>query len=377
MSRQDRRARRGGGLSRTAVVGGAAAVVLAVTAVAVFALGGGDEPTRTTHKAAPTSTSTTSTTIPVPKAPLTGLPDPDGVANGRSSVAVKIENTPEARPQSGLDVADIVYEEQVEGGITRFWAVFNSNVPENIGPIRSVRSMDPGIVSGFGGVVAYSGGTEPNVALIRAVPGITWVDENNAGDAYFRNRERSAPHNLFAKSALLFQRGGQPVPPRAQYAYLEEGQSFTGEPIAQAHLNFRSGYDNTWVWNPLANSWSRYQRTNEPFLAVGSTPEPVQVTAANVVIQFVPYNGNGEGELFGTGDAWILSNGQLVRGKWARLYANAPTAFYDAAGAPILFTPGRTWVELLPAGSAVDLVPGAPPSTTTTTKPRTTKKRNA
>ena len=72
---------------------------------------------------------------------------------------MKIENTPEARPQSGLDVADVVYEEVVEGGITRFWAIFNSHAPDHVGPIRSVRRMDPDIVSPLGGVVAYSGGT--------------------------------------------------------------------------------------------------------------------------------------------------------------------------------------------------------------------------
>jgi hypothetical protein len=161
------------------------------------------------------------------------------------------------------------------------------------------------------------------------------------------------------------------------FNYVEHGQSFTGEPIARAHLNFRSGYDNTWSWNSLANKWARDQRSNEPFLAAGTTPEPTQVLAANVIIQFVPYNASGEGELFGEGDAWVLSNGQLVRGRWARLYDTAPTAFFDASGKPLLLTPGNTWVELLPAGSAVDLVPGAPPTTTTTTtKPKHAKPKH-
>ena len=90
---------------------------------------------------------------------------PDGVvANALASLGVKIENTPEAAPAVGPRQADVVYEEVVEGGITRFWAIFNSTAPENVGPIRSVRSMDPNIVLPLGGVVAFSGGTEPTTS---------------------------------------------------------------------------------------------------------------------------------------------------------------------------------------------------------------------
>ena len=145
-------------------------VALAVaSALALSACSGDGTSAAPQRKKAPPSTTTT--TIPVPTAPFTGLPDPDGVANARSSVAVKIENSPDARPQSGLDVADIVYEEVVEGGITRFWAVFNSKAPEVIGPVRSVRAMDPAIVWPLGGVIAYSGGTGPNVAGVRISTG--------------------------------------------------------------------------------------------------------------------------------------------------------------------------------------------------------------
>jgi hypothetical protein len=332
-----------------------------VPAVALAACGGDDKVAAKHHGRPPTTT----TTMPIPVAPLTGLPDPQNVANTRSSLAVKIENTPEARPQSGLDVADVVYEEVVEGGITRFWAIFNSAAPESIGPIRSVRQMDPQVVSPYGGVVAYSGGTEPNVALIRAAP-VTWVDENNAADAYYREPTRAAPHNLFGHSALLFQRGGKPVPPGKEFLFVEKGQTFTGDPVASFHVNFQQGYDNTYVWDANSHGWMRFQRTNEPFMAIGSTPAPVQVAPTNVIVQFVHYDGAGEGNLGGTGEAWFFSNGQLVKGTWARVYPGGPTVWYDATGAQMHLTPGRTWVELFPQGGTVDVVPAAPPATTTT-----------
>jgi len=340
--------------------------ILMVGGIVVAACGGGDS----TAAKEPSST----TTAPIPKAPFTGLPDPKGASLTRSSVAVKIENTPEARPQSGLDAADVVYEEVVDGGITRFWALFNSNAPDNIGPVRSVRAMDPQVVTPLGGVVAYSGGTEPNVAAIRAT-GLVWVDENNAGEAFFREPTRDAPHNLYARSALLWQRGGVPVPPVPLFGYVDAavGQTFTGEAVTSFHVNFDLGYDVSYVWDAKVRGWMRFSRTTEPFLAAALVP--VQVSATNVIVQFVPYAGFGEGNLIGSGEAWIFANGQLVKGTWVKPFIGSITEYQDAAGAPILLTPGRTWVELLPTGKTVDVV-SPPPSvgapTTTTTGKRNT-----
>jgi hypothetical protein len=347
--------------------------LVVIGAVAVTACGGGNETAGPTRRKA--SPSTTTTTLPPPVAPFTGLPDPDGVANSRSSVAVKIENSPDARPQSGLDVADIVYEEVVEGGITRFWAVFNSKAPKNIGPVRSVRAMDPNIVWPLGGVIAYSGGTTPNVASVRAT-GLVWVDENNAGDDFFRESSRSAPHNLYARSDALFKRGGKPVPARAMFQYVDEDESFVGEPVASFHANFDQGYDVTYTWDEAGSQWKRFQGS-EPFRAVGSSFTPAQVAPTNVIIQFIVYPRGSEGELIGSGDAWYFSNGQLVRGRWEKIYQGAPTSFLDAELNPVLLTPGRTWVELFPVERTVDVVPGAPPaSTTSTSAPKQKKSSN-
>jgi hypothetical protein len=354
--------------------------VLVVVLVAVFvASSGGSEQEKQATPASPTSTTTT--TVVVPKAPLTGLPDPKGVARGRSVVAVKIENTPDARPQSGLDVADVVYEEAVEGGITRFWGVFNSAAPDSMGPIRSVRAIDPGIVAPLGGVITFSGGTDENVAGVRAVVANT-VDENNANNGagqpscaadatatFCREPTRDAPHNLYGRSAALFARGGRPVPPTPLFTYLDadHGGSFTGTPVAAVKVPFQAGYDVTYQWD-AAVGWRRIQGT-QPFLSL--TKVPIAVT--NVIVQFI-VGGEGEGQLVGTGDAWVFSNGQLVKGRWTKTAIATPTQFTDAAGAPIALTPGRTWVELLPTAYGQPTVtPGtAPAPTTTTALPTTT-----
>ena len=134
---------------------GGIAAVAAVVALAASACGGGSgaaTPKRTT-----TTTAATTTTVAVPVAPLTGLADPSGASLTRPALSVKVENTDAARPQAGIDQADVLYEEVVEGNITRFIAIFNSTVPDVIGPVRSVRQEDPDIVWPLGGVFAYSG----------------------------------------------------------------------------------------------------------------------------------------------------------------------------------------------------------------------------
>jgi hypothetical protein len=272
---------------------------------------------------------------------------------------VKIDNTPEARPQSGLDVADVVYEEVVEGGITRFWAIFNSAAPQVVGPIRSVRLMDPNIVTPIGGVVAYSGGTPDNVALIRATPTVA-VDENNAGDAFFRESTRFAPHNLYGDTSKLWARGGDPVPPHPLFTFLAKNETFSGEGIDQFRVGFNPGYDPTYRWDPATRTWKR-SYGQVPFMDADGK----QVAPNNVIVQFVHYPAGAEGELVGEGEAWVFSDNKLVRGKWVKPDVESPTRFLDPFGVPIALTPGRTWVELLPTGSPVDLVSSPPPPPTT------------
>jgi hypothetical protein len=341
----------------------AVAVVLSGLVLTACGGDGGSAAPTTTRRPAPT---TSTTAKPVTVAPFTGLPDGGAAAAKRSSLGVKIENTPEARPQSGLDRADVVYEEVVEGGITRFWAIFSSTAPDVVGPVRSVRSMDPNIILPLGGVVAFSGGTPDNVALVRAT-GLVTVDEGNAGDAFFRDTSRQAPHNLYARPALLWARGGTPVPPEPLFEYVKKGAELVGEPTASFHVHLQAGYDVAYVWDAGRHGWKRFTQGIEPFMVTGTTP--VQVAPTNVIVQFVPYAAGADGNLIGTGEAWIFSNGQLVRGTWTKLYPPAPTVFTDSASKVIALTPGRTWVELAPTGTSVTVVSGTPtgPATTTST----------
>ncbi|MGQ0804073.1 MAG: DUF3048 domain-containing protein [Actinomycetota bacterium] len=348
-------------------------VTTAFAVAGVGACGGGDDKEEVKKKKKEPPESTT-TTAPPPIAPLTGLPDPSGASLTRPALTVKIENSPDSRPQAGLDLADIVYEEVVEGAITRFAVIFNSTVPDVVGPIRSVRDMDPNIVWPIGGVFAYSGGAPGPSAHIRDAP-VNPVDESATGTAMFRDRGKAAPHNLFGYGQALFDRGGQPVPPPPLFTYLAPGETWAApEPVASFRVGFTRGYDPTYTWDAAFGRWRRsYGLT--PFM----TASGAQVAPANVVVQFIEYPGYSDGKTVGEGDVWVFSGGQLTRGRWIRPAPEQPAQFVDAAGNPIKLVPGPTWVELLPIGSAVDVVAGPPPppptEATTTTKAK--KKKQA
>ena len=283
-------------------------------------------------------------------APLTGRPDPTGIAHRRPALAVKIENTPDARPQAGLDTADVVYEEQVEGGITRFWAVFNSTTPGDVGPIRSVRAMDPNIVTPLGGIAAYSGGTAVNETLIRDAP-VTSVDETNAGAAYYRRTDRAAPHNLYGHTAILWQRPARPVPPPPLFHYTDQPPAHRGAPAATVTLGFAPPYNVTYTYRAATHTWLRSYGTT-PHRAASGRP----LAPTNVIIQFVTYDGGGDAQLLGDAPdqpAWVLTDGTVTTGHWSKPDPATPTRYTDASGAPITLRPGPTWVELLPTGAPV------------------------
>jgi len=330
-------------------------VLIVFIAAGVFALihfKGSTTPTTTT-------TSTTTTTAPkYPTAPLTGLPDPTLQSGKRSALTVKIENTPEALPQWGIDQADVVYEEIVNGGITRLAAIFNSHAPIKVGPVRSVRPTDTQVVWPLGGIFAYSGGAPYAVASISTVPGLKLIDESSAGTAMFRDPQLYAPHNLFAIAPQLFAFGGTPVPPPKLFTYLAKGQTFSGRPVASFTVPFPSIYGVTWTWDGTTSSWDRTL-----FGKADVTGTGVRESPKNVIVMWVNYaNGIGTeasyADLQGSGTAAFFSDGKETVGTWSRGPSKSDVLVYTLKnGKPALLTPGQTWVELLNVGAALPITP--------------------
>jgi hypothetical protein len=301
---------------------------------------GGDDATRRARR----SSSTTSAAPPV--APLTGLPDPTGVAQTRPVLSVKVDNVATVRPQAGLEAADVVWNEVVEGGITRFLAMFQSTSTDVVGPIRSVRRTDPSIVWPVGGLFVFSGGARGALDAIGEAP-VTLVDENDAGNAMFRDRSRAAPHNLFGRPDRLWEFVGEPVPPPPLFKYAPAGSAEPGSsPTVEATIGYGGSYAVGYAWDAGAGAWLR-STGGRPFL----TRAGGQLATQNVVILSVEYaggvgNDGAEAVVVGEGDALVLRNGTATTARWSRGDRSEPIELRTSGGAPIRLRPGRTWVEL-------------------------------
>jgi hypothetical protein len=302
-----------------------------------------------------TSSEVTTTTVPV-IAPLSGTVDPTGLSATRPALTIKVENTPDARPQWGIDKADVVYEEIVEGGITRLAAVFHSNVPGRVGPVRSVRRTDQAIVWPIGGLFAYSGGAPYAVQSIQTAP-VQIYSETGAREGMFRDHSRYAPHNLYAVPAKLWTHQASPTPPPALFHYRSPGDKTGGKKSGGFLMGFRSGYATSFRWNAITKSWDR-----TIFAAPDITATKTRVSPKNVVVMWITYKGGvgvmgAEGIMVGNGRSMVMTNGRTISGTWTRASKKSRVIYRDSQGQEINMTPGQTWVELAATSDPVTLFP--------------------
>jgi len=331
-----------------------AAVIVVAGIVVIIATQGSSK-----KATAPTSTSTTTTNASGPIAPLTGLPDPSGTALHRPALIVKIENDPNSLPQFGVDQADVVYEEIVNGGITRLAAIFNQNAPAKIGPVRSVRPTDTSIVWPIGGIFAFSGGAQYAINSISTAP-VKLVTEGVAGPAMYRDPNRVAPYNLYGITPKLFAIGGTPVPPKPLFLYRPLGQAAVGMTVAKFTVPFPSIYPVTWTWDTTTHSWDR----STVFGGLDYTGNHTRMSPKNVIVMHINYvNGLGTmasyADLNSGGVVNVFTDGKEIIGTWARPNHDKTKAlvYIDSKGKAIRLTPGQTWVELLDNGPALSITP--------------------
>jgi hypothetical protein len=314
------------------------------------------------HKAVAVASVTTVSTAPPPPpiAPLTGAPDPSGAAQKRCAVTVKIDNTASGHPKYGVEQADVVYEEVVEGGITRLAAVFNSQAPDRVGPVRSVRKTDQSIVRPYRGIFVYSGGAPYAIASINTAP-VVQLDETRSGSMMFRDRARRPPWNLYAHVDQMYARCGPIVPPPNLFSYTSPSSPpQSGTAVSSVRVGFLNGFAVTWKWDAASGTWKRNIFGSPEITATGT-----QFAPKNVVVMFAQYvggdpnhgNEGAEATLTGTGKLLVFTNGQEISGSWSRPDETQPAQLLDAAGVPITLTPGQTWVEIPDAGYSVTTAP--------------------
>jgi hypothetical protein len=288
--------------------------------------------------------------------PLTGLPG----APAGPVVGVKVDNTAAARPQWGLNQADVVYVEQVEGGLTRLVAVYASHRPARVGPVRSVRGSDLELLAQYGPMaLAFSGGAANELASFRAS---ALVDASLGAhpDAYARVGARPAPYNLAVDVGRLSRQvakaagvrdvgfrwaGTEPLPAGAAPV-----SRFTAV-VGSTPVSFR--------WDAAARSW---QQTVAGSVVRGADGEPV--STSDVLVQFCRVTADyrdidqaGSPAAYthsvGTGKAVLFRDGRRIDGSWQRPRPGDPTRFQATSGGDLLLRPGNVWVILAPTGSAL------------------------
>ena len=342
---------------------------------------------------------------PVPQpgdSPLTGI-GVGGYHTGHPALVVKIDNVGDvpsgARPQVGINEADVVFEEMVEGGFTRFAAVYHSLPADPVGPIRSARSTDIALLSMLNHpLFAYSGANRDFKELVRNSSMIDVSVDNYPGKYYRAPAPRRTPHNLMSNTSQLHALASpdaQAPPPLFDYRPAGTRPSEpNSRPVGRVSATWTyEGKTRTTVsydWNPGENGWARIQN-GALHTDAGGRP----VTPTNVIFQFVTYHDTGyvdssgahvpEADVVGSGDAWFLSAGYLTPVHWVKRDKEDVTEYRGDDGKYARLLPGRTWIELVligkgdavdraadPTDTAKPIAPPAPDGTGPTGQPTDT-----
>jgi hypothetical protein len=329
---------------------------------AVMALGGGGVGPSAGGKPGGSGGGQT-TPPPPPECPLSGV-NPSAAVPQRPALAVKVENLPSARPQTGLSWADIVYEEPVEGGITRFIAVYQCQNASRIEPIRSGRLTDVDVLVQFGRpLFAFAGGQRPVIRAVRRA-GIIDINYNvsQVARAYHRDVNRRAPHNLYSSTKQLYSAARGLYEPKAPEPVFTYSDSVPASAVKarRVHVPFSSSSDVFWKWSKTKKAWMRFHGT-VPHVSSDGT----QFSAKNVVVQLVEIKmtdltdaagaRSPQAITVGSGKAYVFRDGKVIKGTWERASSDDLTRFLDANGQEIPLTPGNTWVELLPRDLSIKI----------------------
>lgn len=303
--------------------------------------------------------------------PLLGTPITDQAAANRVAIACKIDNHPNARPQTGLNRADIVFEENVEG-LTRFAAVFHSQGSDPVGPLRSGRTQDIDILAPYNKpLFCWSGG---NSRVTRAINASDLVNVGHSASrgrgGYYRAKDRKIPHNLYAKTTDLWKLAPEGSgPPQQQFTYRgpSDAKPATSTAVDGAKVSMYN-VKVYWKWDAASGNFIRFnenlKRELEPHMA-----DDGQVNAKNVLVMYVTYKRSKADRksphavTTGSGEGFVLTDGGMIPVKWERDDPNKPFTLTDSAGAVVRFTPGRTWVEVAFKNALAPVAPGVDPKT--------------
>lgn len=284
--------------------------------------------------------------------PLTGLQVEKANLN-RAPLAVMVENSPAARPQSGLQQADIVYEAVAEGGITRFMAIFYGGDVTQVGPVRSARPYFIERAMEYRALYVHAGGSPEALEMLKKQKA---YDLNQFANnfPFWRSKDRKAPHNLYGNTLKMRQVAAQKLPSYqrsvAGFEFTAPGQNLApGTQVNSLTIHFGSkSSEVTWKYDSGTGKYSRFYGSKAHKDAITGK----QYTSENILVQkasskVIDGEGRQKVSMVGAGKGWLFTGGQRYPVEWSKSSRNSTTKFTLEGGSTLLLKPGQTWIEVV------------------------------
>jgi len=280
-------------------------------------------------------------------------------ATQSAPLLVQVENSANARPQSGLQNATIVYEYVTEGGISRFSAIYTATKDGKVGPIRSARLVSIALARIYGAIVVFSGGSDYIKGQLQSA-GIPHVDENSANGDLFRDDSRSAPHNLYSDGSHLSDISAHTSAPSVSWSLWQRTQATSvtgGKQVARTTVPVSDTETPTFAYDTSAGGWKRTEpdtgafvdaNTHAPLVISTLIVQQVKIEATSKVVDVNGQTGVDH-DVTGSGKAQVFTAGREFDATWTQA-ATGPPTFSTASGqAPI--APGLVWICLVAVGT--------------------------
>lgn len=294
--------------------------------------------------------------------PLTGLQVQPEQAK-RPVTAIMVENSMDARPQSGLHEAGVVFEAIAEGGITRFMALYQESQPPYIGPVRSLRPYYIDFAAPFQASIAHVGGSPEALQQVRS-GGFRDIDQFFNAGAYWRSPARIAPHNVYTSFQRLDQLNAAKGYSGSQFISWprKEDKKLAAPSASKIDVNISSAlYNSHYDYDPATNSYLRSEGGRPHFSTVSAEDGSGQQIRPKVVIVLnVPYSISGKYSVYGLngqGDMFVFQDGGVTQGVWSKADRHSQFVFKDAAGNPLALNAGQAWITLSGRPGAVTYAP--------------------
>jgi hypothetical protein len=302
------------------------------------------------------------------RAPLTGVPIDQPL--NRPAVTVKVSNTPDAHPQRGLADADLVFVEPITGATTRLAAVFHSKLPDQVGPVRSLRPTDAPLLGPTKGIVADTMADKWVRAYFDKVTDVDDLGSLSVPRGTYRlDPHRRAPNHVFAQPAKLLALTKRTAPPTPYFNYAAGVDKSTawrsGAPATAVKIGYGGSATATWTYRSPTHRWTRAEQWSPHVVEGGG-----QVAADNVlVLRAAPDHSFARAKPSMTildltdtsGSLQLFTGGKVVSGRWSKADVNAPFSFTGPDGKALLLTPGTTWVECALTSMPVQVSGGSAP----------------